>query len=57
MRLGTVLLGFVVLVVALVAGVVALVLTIDPNESQNELVPLVRGTTGRVWVLGGDISL
>ena len=57
MRLGTVLLGFVVLVVALVGGVVALVLTIDPNEYKDELVQLVRGTTGRELVLGGDISL
>ena len=57
MRLGTLIKGLAILVMVLVAGAIALVLTIDPNDHKDQLARLARDMTGRDLVLGGDIRL
>ncbi len=57
MRLGTLIKGLAILVMVLVAGAIALVLTIDPNDHKDQLAKLARDVTGRDLVLGGDIQL
>jgi len=57
MRLRTILIAVVVILVALVAGAVGLLMSIDFNKYKPEIAAAVKSATGRDLSIGGDFKL